>query len=251
MKILLSNLGYARGINGQLAQHLLHANRHLYCSPSIQQHSLRQLGALIEQENPDICCFVEIDQGSIASSGFNQLNALINEKYHFFDIESKYAPASILRSFFITKGKSNAFIAKRFFSYEKLYFKCGTKRLIYKIQIREDLILFFAHFSLNKSVRQRQLIEAGILMSSANHETMFLGDFNILSGASELEPLLRYGPFTLLNRENQPTFTFHKHRLMLDLCICSANISKHTDLKIIPQSYSDHDALLVEIRWPP
>jgi len=246
-KILLSNLGYARGISGQLAHHIFYAHRHFYCSPAVQKHSLQQLNTLIRREDPDICCFVEIDEGSFASAGFNQLQALIDKKYAFFDIENKYAPASRLRSFFMTKGKSNAFMAKHVFPYEKLYFGCGGKRLIYKIDLGKNLTLFFAHFSLNKSMRIRQLHEAGDLMRGVAGEAIFLGDFNILTGISELAPLLNHGPFVLLNREDHPTFTFHTRRLVLDLCICSKGISRHARLKVVPQPYSDHAALVLEV----
>jgi len=33
-------------------------------------------------------------------------------------------------------------------------------------------------------------------------------------------------------------------RHILDLCICTQGISKHASLKIIPQPYSDHAALM-------
>jgi endonuclease/exonuclease/phosphatase family metal-dependent hydrolase len=247
-KILLSNLGYCRGIDGRLTQHIFYAHRHFYCTPTAQNHSLQQLNALIAREDPDICCFVEIDKGSFTSAGYNQIQALINEKYVFYDIENKYAQASRLRSFFITKGKSLAFIAKRAFSHEKLYFRCGTKRLIYKIDLDETLTLFFAHFSLNKVVREKQILQAGELMRSAVREVIFLGDFNILTGINELDPLLKQGPFVLLNREDIPTFTFHKHRLVLDLCICSKGIAERANLKVVSQPYSDHAALVLEVR---
>lgn len=245
-KILLSNLGYARGIDGNLFDHMRYAHRHFYCPPEVQKSSLRQLSKLIAREDPDICCFVEIDKGSFTSGGFNQLQELIDEKYRFFDIESKYGPTSQLRSFFITKGKSNAFLAKQAFQYEKIHFACGVKRLIYKISLDKNLTLFFAHFSLNKSVRAKQILEIEELIKATKGEVIFLGDFNILTGMQEIAPLLDRGHI-LLNREDDPTFTFHKHKLVLDLCICSKGIAGHADLKVIPQPYSDHAALMLEV----
>ena len=246
-KILLSNLGYATGISGSLTDHIRYAHRHFYCPPEAQKKSLRQLGALIAREAPDICCFVEIDQGSFTSVGLNQLQELIDDKYHFFDIENKYAPTSRLRSFFITKGKSNAFLARQPLLYEKIYFSCGLKRLIYKIVIHKDLTLYFAHFSLNKSVRAKQIMEIEVLINKTKGEVIFLGDFNILTGIKEITPLLDRNRLILLNRADDHTFTFHKRKLVLDLCLCSQEIAKHTNLKVIPQPYSDHAALVIEI----
>ena len=47
--ILMSNLGYMRGINGGLAHYLLYAHRHLYCPVSAQQQTLQQLRTLMEK----------------------------------------------------------------------------------------------------------------------------------------------------------------------------------------------------------
>jgi endonuclease/exonuclease/phosphatase family metal-dependent hydrolase len=246
-KILLSNLGYARGINGSLVDHVRYAHRHVYCLPDVQKKSLRQLSKLIALEDPDICCFVEIDKGSFTSAGFNQLEELIDEKYGFFDIENKYAPRSRLRSFFITKGKSNAFLAKRDFPHEKIHFACGVKRLIYKIRLAQNLTLFFAHFALSKPVRTKQILEIEKLIRETKGEVIFMGDFNILTGMREIEPLINHGRFILLNREDDPTFTFHKRKLVLDLCVCSKGIAKHAHLKVVPQPYSDHAALVLNI----
>ena len=75
-----------------------------------------------------------------------------------------------------------------------------------------------------------------------------LGDFNIHSGFSELAPLLHENNLVLRNKEDAPTFRFHTVRLPLDLCICSHGIAARTELKIIPQPYSDHEALLLTIK---
>lgn len=246
--ILMSNLGYMRGINGGLAHHLRYAHRHVYCSVAAQKKSLQQLATILEQEDPDVCCFVEIEKGSSGSANFNQLEALVNEKYPFSDIENKYGQASRLRSLPFSKGKSNAFLAKQTFEYEKIYFTHGTKRLIYKIVLDKNTTLFFAHFSLKKNVRAQQLLQVRQLLHETPGDSILLGDFNILNGFAELTPLLHENNLRLLNDENKPTFTFHTLKKALDLCICSENIVHRLDLKIIPQPYSDHDALLLGVR---
>jgi endonuclease/exonuclease/phosphatase family metal-dependent hydrolase len=250
-KILFINLGYARGIGGRLSEHIRYAYRHFYCSPAIQRQSLDQLNRLIKEEEPDLCCFVEIDQGSFGSARFNQLKHLVSENHAFSDIQNKYAPESLLRSFAVTSGKSNGFISKIKYDFERLYFTCGFKRLVYKIKLAKNTTVFFAHFSLKKSVRARQLLEARDLMRREEGEAIFLGDFNILSGLQEIEPLLDGGRFVLLNRSDVPTFLFHKRALVLDLCVCSRAISKEAFLKIVPQSYSDHAALVLEVKALP
>ncbi|MBI1301755.1 MAG: hypothetical protein GC137_08880 [Alphaproteobacteria bacterium] len=246
--ILMSNLGYLRGLNGCLKQHFKYAYRHLYCSRAVQEACIAQVAEIIDRENPDICCFVEIDKGPHGSIGVNQLKALASEQYSFFDIENKYGPLSRLRSLPMTRGKSNGFLSKRALPYEKIYFTHGTKRLIYKIIIEPEVTLLFAHFSLKKAVRLRQLMEIRTLLKDVRGEIILLGDFNIHSGFSELAPLLHENNLILMNQETVPTFRFHHVQLPLDLCICSPGIAGRSELKIIHQPYSDHDALLLTIR---
>lgn len=245
--ILMSNLGYLRGINGGLVHHLRYAYRNVYCSREVQEACLKQVISLIELEDPDICCFVEIDKGSAKATSFNQLEALVSEHYPFFDIENKYGPLSRLRSLPFTRGKSNGFLAKRHLPYEKIYFTHGTKRLIYKISVSPGLTLFFAHYSLKKETRAAQLRQTRQIIEETPGEIILLGDFNIHSGFKELSPLMHNNNLILLNREEEPTFRFHTFELPLDLCICSPGIASRSRLKIIPQPYSDHQALLLTI----
>jgi len=245
--ILMSNLGYLRGINGCLAHHFRYAYRHIYCPRDVQEACIKQVIALIEQEQPDICCFVEIDKGSATTAKFNQLEALVSERYAFFDIENKYGPLSRLRALPLTKGKSNGFLAQRKMPYEKIFFTHGTKRLIYKISVAPGVTLFFAHFSLKKIKRKYQIEQTRELIKQTPGEIILLGDFNIHSGFGELAPLLHDNNLVLMNQEGTPTFRFHNLRLPLDLCICSQGIAKRAALKIIPQPYSDHEALLLTL----
>lgn len=245
-KILMSNLGYARGINGLLAHHMRYAHRHVFCSRLAQRQVLDQLAAIMRVEEPDICCFVEIDKGSFDTASFNQLEHLLTEEYPYYDVENKYGQGSILRNIAFTRGKSNAFISRRELDYEKIYFTDGTKRLIYKIKVEENVTLFFAHFSLKKLVRQRQLLQTRALMHDTPGEVIFMGDFNVLTGLDELKPLRDEG-LVLLNSPDSPTFTFHKRQLVLDLCLCTPELAARMSLRVIPQPYSDHAAIFAEL----
>lgn len=246
-RIFFGNIGYARGINGSLLHHLIYAHRHIYCPPYTQKKILSQVNSLIQEHDPDLCCLVEIEKSSFGHSNFNQIDILTSNNYQFFDIENKYGNNSLMHNLSITRGKSNGFISKEKLEYEKFYFNYGTKRLIYKIRLKPNLILFFAHFSLNKKVRKNQLLQIKEILDSTKEEIIFLGDFNILSGLSELNLLLQGSDLRLINDPDLPTFRFHKSSLILDLCLASKNIAPSLDLNIYEQPYSDHAALILDI----
>lgn len=247
MRILFSNIGYAKDINGALLQHICRISRHFFCPPSVQQRVLSQMKAIIQAEKPELCCFVEIDKGSFHSAYYNQLGTLLDQEYAFFDIANKYGANSLLSYMPLHHGRSNAFLSNIPLSFERLYFTHGTKRLIYRLHLPGNIHLFFAHFSLNRKVRQEQFKEIYQLVSACPGEVILMADFNIMHGISELQPLLHETHLRLLNRDTEPTFTFSKRRLLLDLCICSETIARNASLRIIPQPFSDHAALLLEV----
>lgn len=249
--ILFSNIGYARGIDGSLRHHLGLFARHLYCPVPVQEQVLAQLKALIAAEEPDLCCFVEIDSGSAHSGGLNQLAALLDAHYAFHDISNKYGQGSLMNRLPFHAGKSNALLARHELHFERLYFRHGTKRLIYSVTLPATLPgaihVFCAHFSLNRETRRRQFAEVRQIILDTPGETILLADFNIFSGFAELEPLLQTEGLGLLSNESDPTFAFAGRRMALDLCLASPGIMPRLRLRIVPQPFSDHAALLVTI----
>jgi endonuclease/exonuclease/phosphatase family metal-dependent hydrolase len=250
-RILFSNIGYAKGIDGSLRQHIARFARHFYSRMSVQEQVLKELNAIIALEHPDLCCFVEIDSGSAQSSRCNQIQALLNETYAHHDIADKYGPNNNISRMPLHGGRSNGFLSRHDLVFEKLYFKNGTKRLIYKIALPRgipgNIHVFFTHFSLQKKIRARQFEEVRKIILDTPGETILLADFNIFYGFKELTPLLQTEDLVVLNNEKDPTFRFSNKRLALDLCLCSKSLLPRLALRIVPQPFSDHAALLVEI----
>lgn len=251
MKILFSNLGYATGIDGSLLHHVRYAMRRIYNPVKVQRRVLDQFRRLIDEQEPDICCIVEIDQGSFHSAGLNQMDAIVASRPVTYDIHSKYAPQSRFGSLPFHIGKSNGFIAQQPLMYRRRFFRCGLKRLVYDITLPTIGRLLFAHFSLQHRVRQQQLEELQEWIEEADEPHVILADFNILHGPQELAPLLEASSLQLLNDPQEPTFTFSSKRHVLDLGLCSHSLVPDTSLQVIPQPYSDHAALLVHIERSP
>ncbi len=247
-KILFSNLGYARGIDGTFSQHFGSMHRHFYTGVSQQQQVLTQFKNIMLAEQPDLCCLVEVDSGSWNTGYFSQIGHLMDDDYAVHNIAGKYGEDSLLAQMPFFKGKCNAFLSKAALPYQKLYFKHGSKRLIYSVMLPDNIRLLFAHFSLQAKVRARQFDEVRTLVNSHDGEVMILADFNIIKGFQELQPLLRETNLQVLNKEEDHTFMLGSSRWTLDLCICSQSLAPRIDMRVIPQPFSDHAALLVEAR---
>lgn len=248
IKILFSNLGYARGIDGSLWHHVSRIGRHFYCPVSPQQLVLSQLKAVMDQEQPDLCCFVEIDKGAMHSAYFNQMDALKDDTYRYSDIANKYGADYWLSRLPFHASKCNGFLAKKDFSHKKLFFKAGRKRLIYRLSLPNDIAVYFAHFSLQEHIRTKQFEELQDHIKQDGRPSIVLADFNIFRGFSELTSFIDATAFRLLNRDNEYTFRFHKKNHVLDLCLCSPELAERIELKIIPQPYSDHAALFLTLK---
>jgi endonuclease/exonuclease/phosphatase family metal-dependent hydrolase len=247
MKILFSNLGYATGINGSLRHHARKAFRHVFQTQKMQSQVLIQFRKIMEDTEPDLCCLVELDRGSLHSGYFNQIEALVSPSYPNYDITNKYGPNSRFANLLFHKGKSNGFLSKVSHPFSCLYFQNGTKRLVYRLQLTPILALFFAHFSLNRRTRAKQLLEVCEFVRHEIGDVIIFGDFNIFTGFQELGPLLADANLELINVPGEPTFRFHRWRHTLDLCLATPSLARRLRLSVIDQTFSDHDALLLEI----
>lgn len=247
LKILMSNIAYAKGFNGALGQHLLYAHRHLYCSPKVQRGVLQDIRTLIERESPDICCLVEIEKARAAAGSIDQLQTLLEGRFHHFDIANKYSEKGGLQRLPGAASKCNAFFANRPVPFERIYLRTGHKRLVYKIALTPAVTLFFAHFSLRKVKREAQFRELHAIVTRTPGQHIVMGDFNILTGFQELDFLLSDTGLVLRNNPAETTFRFHQKRQVLDLCLCSRSLVDNTRLKVIDQPYSDHAALLLHV----
>ncbi len=246
-RILISNLGYARNIDGTVLAHLLHSYRHFRTPLSLQKASLDAYKKIIEDTKPDLCCMIEVDTGSPTSGGFDQFEYLAHSDYPLRDVVNKYATNSRLSEFWMTRGKSNGFMANRPYDFKRIYLSLGSKRLIYRIVLEEGLVLFFTHLSLKKEVRLQQIKELRKLADNEEGDVLIAGDFNILAGLSELEAFTGDGRYQLLNDSAQGTFTLFGRHYLLDICLATCNVAARTSLAIIDQPFSDHDGLLITV----
>lgn len=60
-KILLSNVGYCTGLNGSYLNYILRCHRYFYRPQKVEKQVLKTLKKIIDQEHPDLCCLIEIE----------------------------------------------------------------------------------------------------------------------------------------------------------------------------------------------
>jgi endonuclease/exonuclease/phosphatase family metal-dependent hydrolase len=234
-RIFFSNLGYIRGIDGSLWAHIRHFGRHFYMKSRSRSKVANLLNDVVISVDPYLCCFVEVED---------------REDFRFvshphYSIVQKYGPTLVSRLPF-HQLKSNGFFAKEELPFQIHHFANGVKKLIYQVDLPDNISVIFTHFSLNRAVRQRQFDEICTLITRLKKSVILLGDFNIFNGFDELKPLTDLG-LILKNKKDRHTFLFHTQKHVLDLCLCSPDIEARVDLSIIEQEFSDHDGLLVRL----
>ena len=124
-RILLFNVGYATALDGSIRDYLLRFYRYVYTPRQIVRKVRMAIYHLMQREQPDVCCFVEIHRrtGCVPHP----------HAYTCSDVDNKYGAASVLRRLPFFRDNCNGFFAKGDLAFEKVYFRNGTKKLIYDI----------------------------------------------------------------------------------------------------------------------
>ncbi|RFC63095.1 hypothetical protein DYI37_14270 [Fulvimarina endophytica] len=249
-RIVYANLGYLRGIDGSIRQHVGRVWRHVYTPLAAQTESIAQLTAKVQELSPDLCCLVEIDRGSITNRFFDQLPTIGGDLFPVSGAHGKYGTERTLSPLHISYGKSNAFLAKRPLVATDRYLKDGKKKLVYDIRMEAgslDLRVLVVHLSLVESERALQIRELATWVAEQQASTIVVGDFNVFKGDAELRPLLASGHLYHANRGMEPTFRFGPWRAALDTCLISEDLREQASITIVDQPYSDHQMLVMDI----
>lgn len=238
IRILLFNVGYATALDGSLRNYFLRFYRYLYTPQNILRKVRQAIYNLLEREKPDVCCFVEVHRrkGCLPHPHI----------YTCSDVDNKYGTDSVLRRLPFFRDNCNGFFSKGDLPFEKIYFKNGTKKLIYDIKLRDDLSLFLVHFSLDRRVRALQAEELKHIIKKRKN-VVLCGDFNIFKGQKELESLADACGLRIVNTPNENTFPAVSPKKALDLFLCPKNMG-FAQVKVIKGVHaSDHLPVLLEM----
>lgn len=240
MRFLLYNIRYATGSG--VSFHLpFPFFGYLRPNPDV----LKKIAEFVGEYSPDIVGLVEVDAGSMRSGSVNQPEFIADYLGHYHVYECKYSPDSFFSLAPVTAQQGNAVLTGREILAQKFhYFQEGVKRLVIEIEL-EDCCIFLVHLSLSFRHRHRQLSFMRNLVTRVEKPVIVAGDFNCLSGESELELFCGATGLINANKDGQFSFPSHRPRKQLDFFLHSNHIEVNK-FDIIKTRLSDHLPIVVD-----
>lgn len=237
LRILFFNLGYATELDGSLKNYLLKFYRYFYTPRRIIRRVRQAIFGLLTSEQPDVFCFVEVHRrhGFVPHA----------HQYHSYSMANKYGRFSPLRHMPFFHDNCNGFVAREHVPFERMYFRNGTKKLIYKISLPQDITLYLVHFSLRRRTRRRQCRELQEMIQS-HKRVVVCGDFNVFRGTKELRRLTENCGLHIVNA-HQHTFPAVKPKKALDLFLCSSDLGVPQAKVFTGVRASDHLPVMLEV----
>ena len=251
VRLICYNIEYCEGIAGKWYQYL-EFWKTLHAPKQLKEEIVRALKIM----NPDILALVEIDTGSLRSSGVDEVKFISSGlKMNNFIEKVKYPISGWLRLFHyipILDKQANAVISKYEFSNVKYHiFHEGTKRMVIEVTINcpKPITLLIAHLALSGKVRAQQIKELIKIVNKIKNPVMLMGDFNTFNGEEEIAELLKKTHLNdriALDKEDlhltEPAW--HPCR-RLDYILNSSKI-KINHYSVLKFPFSDHLPLMVD-----
>lgn len=211
---------------------------------------LKKVAVIIKRENPDVCCFLEINKGALNRACVNQMKELSSlVQYPFSDMEVEYPARSIFRHLPFFGSNCSGVLAKKTFEIKKHFFRKIAKGLVYEVLLDGKISLFFAHFSLWDWVRKLQYERIGRILLERKEEggeVILCGDFNIFWEHDDFQKFLKSAGLSVVNKSSDKTFPAYKPKDVIDLFLVSGGV-KVKSLKVLHDQFSDHLPVVIEI----
>lgn len=240
MRLLIYNIRYAVGA-GMPPNLPVPGAGYLFGNPG----TLDNIIDFIKSCRPDVVGLLEVDVGSVRSSGVNQAESIASALGHYSCYECKYGEESLNQILPILRKQANAFLAAPHILGERFhYFDTGIKRLIIELEL-DGVIIFLVHLSLKYRHRQFQLRHLYELISRAPKPVILAGDFNTFWGESEMFLFMKAAGLRSANTAGLPSYPSKSPRMELDFILYGAGI-EITSFEVPNVLHSDHLPLLCE-----
>jgi endonuclease/exonuclease/phosphatase family metal-dependent hydrolase len=242
MRFLLYNIRYGTGGNMNrfpLSGYIRPTGRHL-----------GEIIHFIRESAPDVMGLIEVDAGSYRSGRRNQAERIAGELGHYHTYKSKYPEQHPLWSRFpIINKQGNAFISRDSITRETFHYVTrGMKRLVMELEL-ERVVFLLVHLALSYRVRQEQLRELRHIVRQVEKPCVVAGDFNVMSGSSELELFKEAAGLVDPAPDLSPTFPSWKPRKQLDFILHTPDLQV-TGFRTPQVLYSDHLPLICDFEVP-
>lgn len=243
MKILSLNAGYFLGYTGTPADYVMHPWKAVTGSKN-ETAAINEFVTLVRDIDPDAVALQELDTGSIRTRTDGQMQYIADRLPNDYTAyaSTKYGNR-LFRQAPILQYMANGTLCKQG-TVQDHYLDSGVKSLVQEVQI-EDMSMFSVHLArFGTRTRQRQLRELAELISE-REQTLIVGDFNAMNGASEADLLREHG-LSISSPGN--TFPSSQPTYPLDLTAYSQDLN--VGCRTLDCTLSDHRPILVSVDEP-
>lgn len=196
----------------------------------------------------DVMCLCEVDGGSYRHGNRCQASRMASEQGWHHVYANKYGKGSLVRRMPLLSSQGNAVLSRMpMITARERHLSRGVKRTYLEVEF-DRFVVILAHLSLGRRARTVQLHELARHCRKLEKPLVLGGDFNLLQGSSELDPLLQGTGLRDADAEmGRPTFPSHRPGKRLDYVLASREISvRRIEVPRVP--YSDHLPLVCDIR---
>lgn len=248
MKILSCNVNYFLGFTGTPWDFAAHAYRGLIGGSTVERTMRSRFVELMEAEEPDVACLLEVDQGSMRTETEGQTERLartLAEHGHRYGARSdpKYGPDKLVGHLPVFRYMANGVLWKGDADITPHYLPPGTKQLVHRVRT-DDLTVYALHLPIIRHYRRKQLSGLADLIGEEEENVVVCGDFNTYWGDRELTALTDRTDLQVhVPGKTSPT----AHPILtLDLFLASRNLDV-TRCDTLDVHVSDHLPAVMEV----
>lgn len=236
VRVLLWNLNYCSGLTGAPLRYMSGALRYFLPYGKERKRVRDAVLALIAQEHPDVCFFLEVHKSTSFLDGFPQ--------FPVRRMDNKYDVGGVFSTLpFLSRNTNAAFAVDG--TCRAHFLPCGMKRLVHTVDLSNGFTLLACHLSLRRHLRQAQL-QALAKIVAGKPRTILCGDFNIRGGIREFDAFVAATEFRL-SLPPGPTFPAIRPSCTWDLFLHSSDLVVRQCTIPFTEPISDHLPVLLEV----
>lgn len=200
----------------------------------------------LDSLDADVVCLCEVDGGSYRHGSHCQAERMASKSGRDHVFVNKYGRDSMVRRLPILSNQGNAVLSSLpIVASRERFFSRGIKKACLEVEF-DGFYVLLAHLSLGKKARTVQLRELAGHCRMLEKPVILGGDFNLLSGPEELQPLFENTGMRDADTLKRPTFPSQRPGMRLDYVLASEEIEIHR-LEVPRVKFSDHLPIVCDL----